>query len=113
VAKRDLAKLCLNSFWGKLMESNYRPKSKMIAEPEELFRFPATPGIKVSNLKIGRDEVVRVTWKYAGAENMPALRHINEVVRAYVTTGARLKLPLSRRAGRESHILQHYSVIYV
>jgi hypothetical protein len=37
--------------------------------------------------------VVWVTWKYAeGEENMPDLRHTNEVVGAYITTGARLKL---------------------
>ena len=44
-AKRGLAKLCLNSFWGKLTESNNRPKSKMITDPQELYRFLATPGV--------------------------------------------------------------------
>jgi hypothetical protein len=63
-AKRGLAKLCLNSFWGKLKESNNRPKSKMIADPQELFRFLATPGIKVTSLLFAGDEVVRATWKY-------------------------------------------------
>jgi hypothetical protein len=32
-AKRGLAKLCLNSFWGKLTESNNRPQNRMIADP--------------------------------------------------------------------------------
>lgn len=54
-AKRGLAKLCLNSFWGKLTESNNRPKSKIIADPQELFRFLATPGIKVIKLLLAAD----------------------------------------------------------
>jgi hypothetical protein len=41
---------CLNSFWGKLAELNNRPKTKMIADPQELFRFPAKPGIEVTDL---------------------------------------------------------------
>ena len=44
-AKRGLAKLCLNSMWGKLTERNNRKKTKMIKDPHELYRFLATPGI--------------------------------------------------------------------
>ena len=92
-AKRGLAKLYLNSLWGKLTESSNRPQNKMIADPQELFRFLATPGIEVTNLLFAGDEVVWVTWKYMEEEeNMPVLRHTNEVIGAYVTTGARLKL---------------------
>jgi hypothetical protein len=32
VAKRGIAKLCLNSMWGKMTERNNRPKTKMISE---------------------------------------------------------------------------------
>jgi hypothetical protein len=65
----------------------------MIADPQELSRFLATPGIEVTNILFATDEVVWVTWKCAEEEeNMPVLRHTNEVIGAYVTTGARLKL---------------------
>jgi hypothetical protein len=77
--KRGLAKLCLNSFWGKLSESNNRPRWKLIADPQELVRFLATLGIEVTNLLFaGGDEVVWVTWNYAeDEENMPVLRPTN------------------------------------
>jgi hypothetical protein len=91
--KRGLAKFCLNSFWGKLTESSNRPQNNMIADPQELFRFLATPGIDVTNLLFAGDEVVWVTWKYLEEEeDRPALRHTNETIGSYVTTGARLKL---------------------
>jgi len=93
MVKRGLAKICLNSFWGKLTESSNRLQNKMIADPQELFLFLATPGIDVTNLLLAGKEVVWVTWKYVEEEeNMPVLRHTNEVIGAYVTTGARLKL---------------------
>jgi hypothetical protein len=41
---------CLNSMWGKLTERNNRTKSKLISDPQELYRFLATPGIEVMNL---------------------------------------------------------------
>jgi hypothetical protein len=43
-AKRDLAKLCLNSMCGKLTERNNRTKTMLITDPLELYRFLSTPG---------------------------------------------------------------------
>jgi hypothetical protein len=92
-ARRRLAKLYLNSFWGKLKESSNRPENKMIAYPQELYRFLATPGIEVTNLLFAGDGVVWVRWRCVEEEeNMSVLRHKNEVIGAYMTTGARLKL---------------------
>ena len=67
-AKRGLAKLCLNSFWGMLTEYNNRPKSKTITDPQELYRFVTTPGVEVTNLLFASDDVVWVTWKFADYE---------------------------------------------
>jgi len=49
----------------------------MISDPQELFRFLATPNIEMTNLLFATGEVVWVT---------------NEVIGFYVTTGARPKL---------------------
>jgi hypothetical protein len=58
----------------------------MIADPQELYRFLATPGTEVTNLLFAGNEVVWVTWRYVEEEeNMPVLRHTNEVIGAYVT----------------------------
>jgi hypothetical protein len=45
-ANRGLAKLCLNSMWGKLTERNNRTHTQMITYPQELYRFLATPGVE-------------------------------------------------------------------
>jgi ribosome biogenesis protein Nip4 len=38
------------------------------------------------------DEVVWVSWRYSDEEQVPNLKHTNEVLGAYVTTGERLRL---------------------
>jgi hypothetical protein len=48
-AKRGLAKLCLNSMWGKLAERNNRTQTKLISDPKELYKFLAKPGIEVKS----------------------------------------------------------------
>ena len=62
-AKRGLAKLCLNSIWGKLTERNDRTRTKIITQLHELYRFLATPGLEVKNLAFVSDDVVWLSWK--------------------------------------------------
>jgi hypothetical protein len=81
-AKRSLAKLCLNSMWGKLTERNNRTRTKMITDPQELYRFLAKPGIEVAALVFDSDDVVSASWWYIAEEKVPNLRHINELIGA-------------------------------
>lgn len=91
-AKRGLAKLCLNSKWGKLTEKNNRTKTKIISDPHELYRFFATPGIEVASLTFASDDVVWASWRFSEEEKIPNLRHTNELIGAYITAGVRLHL---------------------
>jgi len=91
-AKRSLAKRCLNSMWGKLTERSNRTQTKLIAEPGELYRFLATPGIEVKNVLFANDDVVWISWRHSADKRVPSLRHTNEVIGAYVTAGARIHL---------------------
>ena len=113
-AKRGLSKLCLNSFWGKLTECNNRPKSTLITDPNELYRFLSTPGIEVTNLLFASDEVVWISWRFREEEIVESLPHTNEVIGAYVTTGARLKLySYLEKLGTSALYCDTDSVIYV
>jgi hypothetical protein len=79
-AKRSLAKLCLNSMWGKLTERSNRT------------RVRAIPRIEVMCLIFASNDVVWLSWKFAAEEIAPSLRHTKEVIGAYVITGARIHL---------------------
>jgi hypothetical protein len=110
---RSLAKLCLNSFWGKLTEQANRTRTKLISEPRELYKFLTTPGIEVHNLTFAGDRVVWLTWSMR-AEEAPSLKHTNEVLGAYVTAGARLKLYTHLEAlNRDVLYMDTDSVIFV
>ena len=78
--------------WGKLTERINRTQTKLISEPGELYRFLVTPGIEVQNMLFASDEVVWISWQHSEDERVPSLRHTNEVIGAYVTTGARINL---------------------
>ena len=91
-AKRALAKLRLNSMWGKLTESNHRTMTELISNPQELYKFLATPGIEVVILLFASDHVVWISWKYASEVKIPNLPHTNEVIGSYVTAVARIHL---------------------
>lgn len=91
-AKRGLAKLCLNSMWGKLTERSNRTQTQLISEPRELYKFLATPGVEVTTMLFVSDQVVWLNWRYAEDERVPSLRHTNEIVGSFVTTGARIHL---------------------
>ena len=54
--------------------------------------FLATPGIEVANLMFPSDDVFWASCRFMVEEQIPSLRHTNEVIGAYVTTGARLHL---------------------
>ena len=84
-AKLGLAKLCLYSMWGKLTKGKDRTITKMISEPQEIYRFLATPGIEVAKLMFNSDDVV---WANGGLS-------LRKRFRAYVTQ-MRLSVPMSQ-----------------
>jgi len=90
--KRALAKLCLNSMWGKLTVSNHRTMTELISNLQELYKFPATPGIEVVNLLFASNHVVWISLKYAAEGKITNLPHTNEVIGLYVRAGARINL---------------------
>jgi hypothetical protein len=91
-AGRGLAKLCLNSMWGKLTERRERTQTMVIAEHKGLCEFLINPDIEVMNMVSASDYVVWLSWKYAAEEHVQILRHTNEVIGSYVTAGARIHL---------------------
>jgi hypothetical protein len=102
-----MAKLYLNSMWGKLTERNNRTKVKLIKDPHELYRFLATPGIEVANLVFASDEMVWASWSFL-EEDVPNLRHTNEVVGSYVTRrSSPAPVLLSRQVTTARDLLRH------
>jgi hypothetical protein len=78
----------------------------MVSDPRELCKFLATPGIEIINLMFASDEFGLASWRFHAEENIPSLRHTNEVMGTYVTTGARMHLYKYLDRLEESDILR-------
>ena len=46
----------------------------------------------MANLVFTSDDEVRTSWRFVAEEEIPSLRHTNEIIGAYVTAGDRLHL---------------------
>lgn len=88
---RSLAKLMLNSFWGKFGQRQNQPKTSIIRQPNELYDIVNDPSKYVNNIQEVNEEVLIVSWEYV-EEAVNPLSTVNKCIAAYVTTQARLKL---------------------
>jgi len=88
--QRTLAKLKLNSIWGKWAQRKTRPRQPLYTQ-RKFYELLTCPGIEVTNLIFPNDDLAWVYWKYS-EDNVAAGKNVNVAVAAYVTTQAWLKL---------------------
>jgi hypothetical protein len=88
---RSLAKLCLNSFWGKFGQRSQISDSKFVTDPAEFNRIMFDESNQVEQIRVMSENVVYVTYskKDAFVEGMP---YSNPVVASFVTAICRLRL---------------------
>lgn len=88
---RSLAKLMLNSFWGKFGQRENQTKASLIRDPKDFFALMTTPGIQVNIIRELNEDVLLVNWQNID-EVGETLRTVNVVLAAFTTAQARLKL---------------------
>jgi hypothetical protein len=88
---RALAKMQLNSFWGKFGQRDNLAQTDFLNGKEELASLATTPGIDLNDLLIINDEVILANWKYA-QDSIISSSTASVAIAAYVTATARLKL---------------------
>ena len=88
---RAVAKLMLNSFWGKFGQRQDLIKSKYFTNPAEYFKMLNDKRINVCNIQLVNDDMVYVEYREK-TEFVQLNPKINVIVAAYTTAHARLKL---------------------
>ena len=88
---RSVAKLCLNSLWGKFGQRENMCQTEVITDPQRLFELLTSPEIDVNSLLPVNDETIYVNWCYKDEALEPSPL-VSVVVAAYTTALARLKL---------------------
>ena len=88
---RSIAKLMLNSFWGKFGQRANLTQTSYISDPDEYFDMLTSDEQKVKNVRFVSDETVQLDWVYKD-DFITASCRTNVVIVPYTTTQTRLKL---------------------
>ena len=89
--KRSIAKLMLNSFWGKLSQRPNLPKTVVCKQPHEYFEIHDNPNLKVTGEDRPNDETVLVSYELKNEEDADP-GNTNIAIASFVTSYARLHL---------------------
>ena len=88
---RAIAKIMLNSLWGKLAQRETVTKTEYISEPSKYFDLVTNPSKIVKNVDIYGEQFVHVNWEDTEFLFEPHTCS-NVVVASFITAQARLKL---------------------
>lgn len=90
-AKRQIAKLCLNSLWGKFGQRSNQLTSTLTRDPAEFFRFMFSDKYDISYFTFVSDRVALVQWRYNKKYITPPGK-VNVFIAAFTTAYGRLAL---------------------
>ena len=109
--RKQVAKLMLNSFWGKFGEKTNKSKVEQVVRPHQLYKI-LTDSADLQTLRICTDDVLEVVYKQTEDNDLPSDR-TNIFIAAFTTCWARLKLySYLERLGEQVLYYDTDSVIY-
>ena len=88
---RALAKLMLNSFWGKFGQRSNMTKLEHTTDPATYFDLLTSDSQEVTDINFVSEDMVEMRWKFK-SEFVETNARTNVVIAAYTTAQARLKL---------------------
>ena len=110
---RSLAKLCLNSFWGKFGQRQNMRQSKIISDAAEFYKLLTNQSRKLSDWHILNDDMVQLEWEYA-SEFVPEDLTTNIFLATFTTAHARVRLyDVLAKVGERVCYYDTDSIIYI
>ena len=110
--RKQVAKLMLNSFWGKFGEKTNKSKVEQVVQPHQLYKIITDSANDVQALRLCTDDVLEVVFKQTEDNDLPSDR-TNIFIAAFTTCWARLKLySYLERLGEQVLYYDTDSVIY-
>ena len=88
---RSLAKLMLNSFWGKFGQRDNMPQVELVKDAERYFRLLTCQSTQVKNIQFVNDDCIELYYTQ-GDGFVSTSDKTNVVIAAFTTAHARLKL---------------------
>lgn len=74
-AMRELAKMAVNTLWGKFIQNNHKMQNKVVKDPQDLFDLAATKNVEISDILPYGEANVWVKWKHESEEYTDPLKH--------------------------------------
>jgi G:T-mismatch repair DNA endonuclease (very short patch repair protein) len=110
---RSVAKLCLNSFWGKWGQRMNLKQSGYIYEVDEFYQYVTDPTKEIIDFHIINEDTIQVEWEHKD-EFIPDDTRTNIFLATFTTCWARLKLySVLEALGRSVLYFDTDSVIHV
>ncbi|XP_074650414.1 uncharacterized protein LOC141905419 [Tubulanus polymorphus] len=88
---QTVAKLCLNSMWGKLGQNENKTTAKYISDPGEMYSMLLDDSLETQDLLLGNEEVLRVHYRKRN-EFVESSGKTSVALAAFTTAHARLIL---------------------
>ena len=112
--KRSLAKLMLNSFWGKFGQASNKSKVESITSPARFYELLRDDSCNIHSVRVVNDEMIEAVYTYQ-PESDPVQINTNIFIACFTTCWARLKLYDGIKHLRHDQVLYFDtdSVIYV
>ena len=89
--RKQVAKLMLNSFWGKFGEKPNKMQTITVTSPAELYKIIEDMGNNIHDIRICREEIVEIDVTKAEEEVIPSSK-TNIFIASFTTAWARLEL---------------------
>jgi hypothetical protein len=89
--RRALAKLCLNSLWGKFGQRKNLSKTEMITDPKRYYEILLDEELKDIKIRDVTDEMIEITYKFKDVFVTNDF-NTNEYIAAFTTANARMRL---------------------
>ena len=89
--RKQVAKLMLNSFWGKFGERPNKPATKQIQNPSELYKLLHDPAVELTALRLCNEDVLEAVYTQTSDNALPNVK-ANIFIAVFTTCHARLKL---------------------
>ena len=103
---RALAKMMLNSFWGKFGQRLNKTQVRQFSDPVEFHRHLETDAFEVQQVSVVNEDIVEVQYKH-NENDVPLSPNLNIFVACFTTCHARLHLYESLQKLNERVLYKH------
>ena len=110
--RKAVAKLCLNSFWGKFGEQLNKSKTVTVTELHDLYAKLRDPNLDIFDVRLVNEDTFEVVYKHK-IDDVSSNDTTNTFIAAFTTCWARLKLySYLQQLGEQVLYMDTDSVIY-